>query len=84
MVYMLNHPDVMKRCKREIDDVIGRERAPSMKDKASMPYVEATILEVQRMSNIVPFGVNTSIHFMFLMGNIILPFPLPEEGNVKN
>ena len=57
VVYMLNHPDVMKRCQAEIDDVIGQHRAPSMKDKASMPYVEATLLETQRMTSIAPFGV---------------------------
>ena len=57
MVYMLNYPDVMKRCQAEIDEVIGRHRAPSMKDKASLPYVECTLLEIQRMTSIAPFGV---------------------------
>ena len=57
MVYMLNYPDVMKRCQSEIDEVIGRHRAPSMKDKASLPYVESTLLEIQRMTSIAPFGV---------------------------
>ena len=58
MIYMLNFPDVMTRCKEEIDDVIGRNREPSMKDKSSMPYVEATLLEIQRMADITPFGVS--------------------------
>ena len=57
MVFMLNYPDVMKRCQAEIDDVLGQHRAPSMKDKASLPYVEATLLEIQRMTSIAPFGV---------------------------
>ena len=54
---MLNYPSVMTRCQAEIDDVLGQDRAPSMKDKASLPYVESTLLEIQRMSSIVPFGV---------------------------
>ena len=57
MVYMLNYPDVMKRCQSEIDEVIGRHRAPSMKDKASLPYVESTLLEIQRVTSIAPFGI---------------------------
>ena len=61
---MLHNPDVMKRCQRHIDDVIGRHRAPSMKDKASMPYVEATILEILRMSDIVPFGVSVNLLYV--------------------
>ena len=60
MAYMLNHPDVMHRCQAEIDDVIGQHRVPSMKDKASLPYVEATLIELQRISNVVPLGVRYS------------------------
>ena len=30
---------------------------PSMKHKLQMPYVEATLLETQRMGDIVPFNV---------------------------
>ena len=56
-MYMLNYPNMMRRCQAEIDDVIGRHRAPSMKDKASMPYVEATLMEIWRLSSIVSFGV---------------------------
>ena len=54
---MLHHPDVMRRCQAEIDDVIGQQRDPSMKDKPSVPYVEATLLEINRYATIVPFGV---------------------------
>ena len=53
---MVNYPDVMKHCQAEIDDVLG-QRAASMKDKAALPYVEATLMELQRISLIVPFGV---------------------------
>ena len=60
---MLHHPDVMKRCQAQIDDVIGRHRSPSMKDRYDMPYVEATLFEVSRMASVVAFGV--SIFFIF-------------------
>ena len=62
---MLNYPDVMKRCQAEIDDVLGQHREPSMKDKASLPYLESTLLEIQRMSSIVPFGVISSTFLLF-------------------
>ena len=32
-------------------------RMPSMKDKASLPFTEACLLEIQRMADIVPLGV---------------------------
>ena len=59
---MLRNPDVMQKCQKEIDGVTGRERMSSMKDKASMPYVVATILEVQRMCSVIPFSVGHSVY----------------------
>ena len=56
LLYLLHHPDVQLRVQREIDDVIGSSRMPSMKDKQSMPYTEAVLCEVQRMGDIVPLG----------------------------
>ncbi len=57
VVYMLHHPDVMKKVQAEIDEQLRRDTVPSMKDKQRMPLVEATILEVQRLGEIVPLGV---------------------------
>lgn len=56
-LYLLKHPDVMKKVQAEIDDVVGRSRLPKMADKAKMPYTEATITEIQRCANILPMGV---------------------------
>ncbi|XP_013388320.1 cytochrome P450 2H2 [Lingula anatina] len=50
LVHMVNHPDVQKRVQQEIDQVIGQGRVAKMEDKARMPFTEATILEVFRMS----------------------------------
>ena len=70
---MLNYPDVMKRCQAEIDDVLGQHREPSMKDKASLPYLESTLLEIQRMASIVPFGVCApSWPVLFPLGYVVL------------
>ena len=57
IIYLLHNPDVARKVQDEIDQVLGRGRMPSMKDKQDLPYVEATILEIQRMAEIVPFGV---------------------------
>ena len=35
--------------------VIGRDRLPGMKDKGSLPFTEAAILEIQRLGNIGEF-----------------------------
>ncbi|XP_053552904.1 cytochrome P450 2U1-like [Bombina bombina] len=46
-----------EKVQAEIDAVIGRDRPPSLTDKAQMPFTEATIMEVQRMTVVVPLSV---------------------------
>uniref|UniRef100_A0A8C4L4E2 Cytochrome P450 family 2 subfamily U member 1 n=1 Tax=Equus asinus TaxID=9793 RepID=A0A8C4L4E2_EQUAS len=41
----------------EIERVVGPDRAPSLTDKAQMPYTEATIMEVQRLTVVVPLSI---------------------------
>ena len=56
-LYMVRYPEVQTRVQEELDQVVGVERLPSMKDKADLPYTEAVIMEIQRHANIVPMGV---------------------------
>ncbi|NXY20437.1 CP2DH protein, partial [Atrichornis clamosus] len=57
LLYMLLHPEIQSKVQAEIDKVIGRERSPTMKDQASMPYTNAVIHEAQRCGDIVPAGL---------------------------
>ncbi|KAM9477787.1 cytochrome P450 2U1 [Clarias gariepinus] len=57
VLYMCLHPDVQGNVQREIDAVVGRGRLPSLTDKGTLPYTEATIMEVQRMSVVVPLAI---------------------------
>lgn len=47
----------IEKVHEEIERVIGGDRAPSLTDKARMPYTEATIMEVQRLSVVVPLSI---------------------------
>ncbi|KAK2817144.1 hypothetical protein Q5P01_025335 [Channa striata] len=57
LLYMVLHPDIQERVQAEIDDVVGRHRVPSLSDKGSLPFTEATIMEVQRLTAVVPLGI---------------------------
>ena len=57
IIYMSSNPDTQARVHAEIDDVIGNEALPSMHHRLQLPFTEATILETQRLGDIVPLGV---------------------------
>ncbi|XP_051021581.1 cytochrome P450 2U1 [Acomys russatus] len=57
LLYMSLNPSVQKKVHEEIEKVIGHDRVPSLTDKAQMPYTEATIMEVQRLSMVVPLAI---------------------------
>ncbi|XP_040169523.1 probable cytochrome P450 303a1 isoform X2 [Anopheles arabiensis] len=56
-LYIVRNPKVMRRIQEEIDDVIGRNRLPTLEDRASMPYSEATTLEGLRLFMSNTFGI---------------------------
>ncbi|ELT89059.1 hypothetical protein CAPTEDRAFT_127844 [Capitella teleta] len=55
-LYMAEHPDIQEKCFQEIYKVLG-DRPPIMADRAKLPFVEATISEVQRIRTIAPLSV---------------------------
>ncbi|XP_047431458.1 cytochrome P450 2U1 isoform X2 [Mugil cephalus] len=57
MLYMALHPDVQDKVQAEIDEVVGRQRVPSLTDKGSLPFTEAAIMEVQRLTVVVPLSI---------------------------
>jgi len=54
MLYLMMNPRVQKKVQTEIDEVLGSNRLPKLKDRQLMPYTEATLLETQRMCNVIP------------------------------
>ncbi|XP_035826293.1 cytochrome P450 2D6-like [Aplysia californica] len=57
ILYTLHHPEVQEKIFKEINSEIGTERAPTMMDKNKLKYLNATIMEAQRMGNVSPMGV---------------------------
>ncbi|XP_069754430.1 cytochrome P450 2U1 isoform X2 [Narcine bancroftii] len=57
ILLMASYPEIQEQVHREIRDVIGESRSPSFKDRHRMPFTEATIMEIQRMTTVVPLAI---------------------------
>ncbi|XP_048036542.1 cytochrome P450 2M1-like isoform X2 [Megalobrama amblycephala] len=57
LLLMMKHPDVQERVQREIDDVVGKDRWPSIEDRQKLPYTDAVIHEVQRSMDFAPIAI---------------------------
>ena len=74
---MVLFPDVQKRVQAELDAVVGRKRLPTFEDRASLPYLEATIKESLRFHPPTPLGIaHRLIEDDIVQGKTKLPVPL--------
>lgn len=48
ILFMLNHPTVLKKLREEIDNVVGSDRMPDFDDEPRLPYLIACIKETLR------------------------------------
>ncbi|KAF4104218.1 cytochrome P450 2M1-like [Onychostoma macrolepis] len=57
LLLMMKNPDIQERVQRELDEVIGQDRWPSVEDRQNLPYTDAVIHEVQRSMDLAPISV---------------------------
>ena len=57
LTYMAQNPSVQKKLQEEIDTIVGDSRLPSLADRKLMPYADAVMHELLRLSSIAPLGV---------------------------
>ena len=73
LLFFLHHPEVQDKCYKEICDVIGPDRAPSMRDKHEMTYLEATTLEILRKSDIIPLALSHGLSKDATLRGYVIP-----------
>ncbi|XP_062612895.1 cytochrome P450 2C15-like [Saccostrea cucullata] len=56
LLYLIHYPQWQKILQKDIDDVIGQGQ-PKMEHRDKLPRVEAFILEIQRVADIVPMNL---------------------------
>ena len=54
---MTLYPEVQRKAQAELDAVVGHDRFPSLRDRDSLPYVNAICLELLRWLPVGPLGL---------------------------
>uniref|UniRef100_A0ACB8FP23 Uncharacterized protein n=1 Tax=Sphaerodactylus townsendi TaxID=933632 RepID=A0ACB8FP23_9SAUR len=70
---MVLHPEVQERVHEEIEEVLGRDKPPTMADQPNMPYTNAVIHELQRWADIIPFPFPYSLHQDVQIDKFVIP-----------
>uniref|UniRef100_A0AC34FUG8 Cytochrome P450 n=1 Tax=Panagrolaimus sp. ES5 TaxID=591445 RepID=A0AC34FUG8_9BILA len=80
ILYLMLNPKIQEKIQQEIDSVIPEDRLITMSDKPQLPYCQATVLEIQRIANVVPLNVlhstleDTKIrNFAIPKGTLVVP-----------
>ncbi|KAK3083809.1 hypothetical protein FSP39_003541 [Pinctada imbricata] len=78
LLYMTLYPNVQRKCQEELDSVVGRDRPVGLADKGKMPYLESTLLEIQRIANTLTF----SLPHVTNQETQLLGFDIPKDAIV--
>ena len=87
VVFIIQNPDVQKRMREEIFNVIGSERKVSYHDRSSLPFCEAVTHETLRLGNIGPYGLPHLATDDVILKDFIIPkgaIIIPSLDSVNN
>ncbi|CAJ0948140.1 unnamed protein product, partial [Mesorhabditis belari] len=61
-LYFLFYPEVQRECRQQILEALDSSEEILWNEKDRIPYLEATVAEVQRLANIAPFSMPHKNH----------------------
>lgn len=54
---LIQHPELQEKMFRELTEVVGTGRLPTLDDRVNLPYCEAVVREGLRLDTLVPSGI---------------------------
>ena len=70
ILFMISHPDVMRKVRDELDRAVGSDRMPTFEDEPNLPYLKETlrrrpptIMGKQWLTNSMNFWISTFFRY---------------------
>lgn len=73
ILYVLNYPEVQEKIFAEIEREVGTEKLPSVQDRPKLVYLNAFIMETQRLASISAISFARVCTADITLGNYTLP-----------
>lgn len=73
LLYVLNNPQIQDKIYAEIEAEIGTERTPSIKDKPKLVYLNAFIMESQRLASVASLSLPRTNDSEMTIGKYTIP-----------
>ncbi|XP_047472155.1 cytochrome P450 2L1-like [Penaeus chinensis] len=73
MQYLAMNPDIQKTMQEEIDQVLPKGILATLEDKPRLPYTEAVLHEILRLSSLLPVGAQHSAVTDTQLGGYYIP-----------
>lgn len=82
ILHMVDKPEVQRRVQQELDEVVDRATLPSHVHRPQLPYLDATINEVLRMSSVASGGVPHAAAHDTYIDNYFIPKGVTVAGHI--
>ena len=73
MLHLCQSPDVVAKCRKEIEDVVGNEEMVGLTHTKEMPYCMAVVYEIFRIASVAPLGLPRKTSEEVKIGNYVIP-----------
>ena len=73
MLHLSQSPEVVSKCRKEIEDVVGREDIVGLEHVKEMPYSMAVVYEIFRVASVAPLGLPHKTSEEVKIGDLIIP-----------
>ena len=73
LFHLSKNQAVQKKAAEEIDEMVGKDRLPSLEDQHNTPYIRALVMEIHRIISMAYLGIPREVSRDTTVGKFFIP-----------